>query len=194
MIWPTLIAIAILQQAQPGATLPASATAAVRNPFTPAIDLTQPTEAEPVTAREETPVSATAPEPPKRWFAPSIARDLRSIAIRKNGPKYALFGRTMVSEGDEIEGFTVTKIELDRVWLSQGDEVYAVTLDDRSKSGPASALGAVPASLTNMLGGMQSPAVSQGANQLMQSPMMQQLIQTMLGNQLSIPGLDGLQP
>jgi len=65
---------------------------------------------------------------------PLILNDLRSIAIVKNGKRLALFGRRIVAVDEEIEGFRVISISLDKVVLLQGNEELVVKIGDTTKN------------------------------------------------------------
>jgi hypothetical protein len=65
---------------------------------------------------------------------PLILNDLRSIAIVKNGKRLALFGRRIVAVDEEIEGFKVISISLDKVVLLQGNEELVVKIGDTTKN------------------------------------------------------------
>lgn len=58
--------------------------------------------------------------------------DLRSIAIRKNGPKLAMFGERFYTESDMIEGYTIQHIYLDKVVLQKDGQTMVRYLPDNN--------------------------------------------------------------
>ncbi len=67
-------------------------------------------------------------EPPSSF----LIYDLRSIAIRKGGPKFAMFGERFYTENDRIEGYTIQHIYLDKVVLQKNGQTIVRYLPDNT--------------------------------------------------------------
>ncbi len=108
-----------------------------RNPFNRNKTTLEPSSTQIKEVSAPIPVPGAAPEEEKliiRPAIPQILNDLRSIAIAKNGKRLALFGRRIIALDEEIEGFRVTAISLDKVILARNNEELVIKIDDASKN------------------------------------------------------------
>jgi len=151
MTWLSLLLLISLPVGENTASIPQEASRAIpieRNPFR---SLARPIVADDEEGKTKEDVASPAIDPSIQSAsqagsslepALAIENQLRSIAIRKNGKKIALFGERIVEENGEIDGYRVAAISLDCVVLRKGSSIAECRLDEmnsRRKSKPATA-------------------------------------------------------